>query len=131
MAQIIPIDLGDGTIVHIEAVENTSLSTEEALASGGQESTDDPKRSLWLLEESQQQAQESIQTIEDTVRAYTSHILKSFRNLAAAEVSEVTLEFGVSASGITGIPYIASGKAGGNVKITVKCVFPKQEKEEK
>jgi hypothetical protein len=48
--------------------------------------------------------------------------------LAIAEVSEVELKFGVSVDVRTGVPYIADGKAGCNLNITVKCVFPKQPK---
>jgi Trypsin-co-occurring domain 1 len=52
--------------------------------------------------------------------------LRAFKHLAIAEVSEVELKFGVSVDVRTGLPYIADGKAGCNLNITVKCVFPKQ-----
>ncbi|MGH2415242.1 MAG: CU044_2847 family protein [Brasilonema sp.] len=52
--------------------------------------------------------------------------LRAFKNLAIAEISEVELKFGVSVDVLTGIPYIADGKAGCNLNITVKCLFPKK-----
>ena len=36
------------------------------------------------------------------------------------------LGFGVNVGGMTGIPYIATGSSECNVKIAVKCVFPKK-----
>lgn len=45
---------------------------------------------------------------------------------AIAEVSEVTLKFGVNISSEAGIPYIANAKGGCNMEITVKCEFPKK-----
>jgi hypothetical protein len=46
--------------------------------------------------------------------------------VATAEVSEVTLKFGVNLSSEAEIPYIANAKGGCNLDITVKCEFPKQ-----
>ena len=73
-----------------------------------------------------QQITQNFQAIEGTVRAYTSYTLRAFKNLAIAEVSEVELKFGVSVDVRTGVPYVADGKAGCNLNITVKCVFPKK-----
>ena len=46
--------------------------------------------------------------------------------MAIAEVSEVTLKFGVNISSEAGIPYIANAKGVCNMEITVKCEFPKK-----
>jgi hypothetical protein len=58
------------------------------------------------------------------VRGYTIYTINAFKHLGAAHVTEVQLEFGVSISGKSGLPYIASGTAASNVKISVKCEFP-------
>jgi Trypsin-co-occurring domain 1 len=122
MGQLIPVELEDGTIIHIEATE-----TNPAPGMGQPQSSDpnDPKRGLFPAEPAQQITQ-NFQAIESTVRAYTNYTLRAFKNLAIAEVSEVELKFGVSVDVRTGVPYIADGKAGCNLDITVKCVFPKK-----
>ncbi|MBD2151398.1 hypothetical protein H6F44_14895 [Pseudanabaena sp. FACHB-1277] len=51
---------------------------------------------------------------------------KTERYLSSIEVSEVTLEFEVSLDAKAGVPFIASGGTSSNLKITVKCAFPKQ-----
>lgn len=63
------------------------------------------------------------QNLENTVRYYTMYMLRAFKRVAISEVKKVNLEFGVNMSGMTGIPYIAAGTAGCNVKVTVECVF--------
>ena len=65
-------------------------------------------------------------SIEDTIRAYTTHTLSAFRDIAAASVEKVTLEFGIKAGGEAGIPYVTKGTAESNLKITVECSFPKE-----
>jgi len=125
MPHLIPLDL-DGTTIYIQAVENTNIPNPPDL---------DPELDFLdpTTQESEardlnprQQVAKSFKTIETTVRTYTTHLLNSIKNLAVAEVSEVTLEFGVNVGGMTGIPYIATGSTDCNVKITVKCEFPTQ-----
>jgi len=48
------------------------------------------------------------------------------KNVEIAEVSEVTLKFGVNISSEAGIPYIANAKGGCTMEIAVKCEFPKE-----
>ena len=122
MPQLTPIELEDGTFIYIEATENIDTPTELDFLTGT------PDKSTPRDFNPQKQVGQNFQKIEHTVRTYTSHLLNSFKNLAAAEVSEVTLEFGVNVGGMTGIPYIATGNTNCNVKITVKCVFPKEDK---
>jgi len=66
-----------------------------------------------------------IESTEDTIRTYTTYTLNAFRNLAIANIEEVTLQFGVEIGGEVGIPYITKGTAKSNLNITVKCTFPK------
>ncbi|MCY7320576.1 MAG: hypothetical protein LH660_01935, partial [Phormidesmis sp. CAN_BIN36] len=72
------------------------------------------------------QLPQTFQAIEHTIRAYTTYTLNAFKNVAIAEVSEVTLKFGINVSSEAGIPYIANAKGGCNMEITVKCEFPKK-----
>lgn len=124
MGQLIPIELEDGTIIHIEATETAQAT---AIDQSPLPNPNNAKRALFPAEPAQQITQ-NFQAIEGTVRAYTAYTLRAFKNLAIAEVSEVELKFGVSVDVRTGVPYIADGKAGCNLNITVKCVFPKQPK---
>jgi hypothetical protein len=111
MAQIIPIELEDGTMIYMEAQEESKV--------GG-----DAKRGLSPSDP--QKLPQPFQAIERTVRAYTTYTLGAFKNLAIAEISEVNLEFGVKINATSGVPFIASGTGECNVKISVKCTFPKQ-----
>ena len=124
MPQLIPIQLEDGTVIHIQAIENQPI-TEDTAPEGAQD-PDLVKRSL-VQKTAQQQLTQNFQAIQSVVRGYTLHTLKAFKHLGLAEVSEVGLKFGVSVDVRTGIPYIADGKAGCNLEITVKCQFPTQE----
>lgn len=111
MTQIIPIELEDGTIIYMEANDDSKQSGSES------------KRGITPTEV-QKQVTQHFQEIQRTVRAYTTHTLAAFTNLAIAEVSEVNLEFGIKVNVTSGIPFIASGTADCNVKISVKCTFP-------
>lgn len=123
MGQLTPIKLEDGTIIYIEATESTNSSPFSVVVPDKQEEVSEPKRGLFISDP-QKQITQSFQAIKGTIRAYTTYTLNAFKNLAVAEVSEVSLEFGINLSGMTGVPYIATGTAGCNMKITVKCVFP-------
>ena len=112
MTQIIPIELEDGTVIYMEANDD------------GKQPGSEPKRGITPTEP-QKQVPQHFQEIQKTVRAYTAYTLAAFKNLAIAEVSEVNLEFGVKVNVTSGIPFIASGTADCNVKISVKCTFPK------
>ena len=124
MLQITPIQLEDGTIIYIEASENVAVSIPQP-----------PKNeNLDFLIPTPEQAdrgfsleklniKEQGDKLQKTIQSYAKHIIQSFKDLALAEVSEVTLEFGVNVGGMTGIPYIVTGETSSNIKITVKCKF--------
>lgn len=101
---LIPVELEDGVVIHIQAEDN-GIATRS-------------------LSPTQQAVQQSFQTIQALVRGYTIHTINAFKNLGAGNVTEVNLDFGISISAQTGVPYIASGTADCNVKISVKCEFP-------
>jgi hypothetical protein len=117
MPQLIPTELEDGTIIYFQVDEPAGNSPV-------------PTRSFGLPDNTQSAAKEkaiqSFHAMQSLVRGYTLNTLNAFRNLGSAEVSEVTLEFGVSLDAKAGVPFIASGGASSNLKITVKCVFPKK-----
>lgn len=134
MPQLTPIELEDGTIIYIEASENVDVSIPQ-LPKKETESSDKPDflidtpkeadRSLGLEKIGLEKIsfKEQGEKLQKTIQSYSKHIIQSFKDLALAEISEVSLEFGVNIAGKTGIPYIVTGETSSNVKITVKCKF--------
>lgn len=100
---LIPIELEDGTVIHIQT-EASSSSTRDLTAT-------------------QQAVQASFKALQTLIRGYTLYTINAFRNLGSGDITEVNLEFGVGVSAKSGVPYIASGTADCNVKISVKCEF--------
>lgn len=157
MTQITPVYLEDGTVIYIEAAPNVDYSLSSNRAESDAQKTFEPRQETtradlgrqekgipdWaksiasrstavldngLATSSVEPGHSSFKTIEHTIKAYTSYTLNAFREMAVAEVKKVNLEFGVNISGVGGIPYIASGTAGCNIKITVECAFPEPQK---
>lgn len=124
MGQLAPVTLDDGTVLYIEATDRTEPAPGSPPAPVRPPIEDNPKRGF-SLDQPQKQITQSFQAIETTIRAYTTYTLNAFKNLAIAEVSEVTLKFGVNVDIQTGLPYIANGKAGCSTEITVKCILNK------
>lgn len=116
MPQLIPTELEDGTIIYFQVDEPAGNSLSTTRSFGLPDNTQAAK----------EKAVQSFHAMQSFVRSYTVNTLHAFRNLGSAEVSEVTLEFGVSLDAKAGVPFIASGGASSNLKITVKCVFPKK-----
>lgn len=131
MAQLVPIQLSDGTMIYIEAIDPAIVSGDPAAAEpeeqtrgGGKGMDEDFKRSTRIFGGPALTPEERFQALQTTIRTYTAYTLNAFRNLAVGEVQRVSLEFGINVSGGGGIPYIASGTAACNLKITVECAFP-------
>lgn len=125
MTQLTPITLEDGTTIYIEAIDHISSPPSVVVPSPPAE--DNPKRGGGIVfDPPTKQLPQTFQAIEHTIRAYTTYTLNAFKNVAIAEVSEVTLKFGVNISSEAGVPYIANAKGGCNMEITVKCEFPKK-----
>lgn len=122
-----PIQLDNGAILYIEAQE----ATETVVPQYSTDDTGEQRRSgaKGLPDGNAQRAaaMQSMQMVQSTIRTYTLYCLNAFKNFGTANVDEVTLEFGVNLSADAGIPYIASGKAQSNLKITVKCSYTKPE----
>lgn len=134
MVQLVPIQLNDGTMIYIEAVEDTTVSSdsselsseepEEQTRTGGKGLGDEIRRSTRIFGSPSLTPDQRFQALQTTIRTYTAYTLNAFRNLAVGEVQRVSLEFGINVSGAGGIPYIASGTMSCNLKITVECAFP-------
>jgi hypothetical protein len=125
LAKLIPVQLEDGAILYIEAQEETETANvfQPPLAENGEQRRSGAKG---IGIPTQLNPTQSMQMVQSTIRTYTVYCLNAFKNLGSANVDEVTLEFGVNLSADAGIPYIASGKAQSNLKITVKCSFENQ-----
>lgn len=121
MSQLQALQLEDGTVIYVETTDQTEVP--EAIANSG-ETTRSAKG--WGSPNPASQVAQSFQAIESTIKTYTKHTLNAFRDAAMADVKKVTLEFGVNVSGMSGIPYIATGTAECNIKIVVECEFPIQ-----
>ena len=127
--QLIPIQLDDNTIIYVETKEDISVTevqpkeeTEELTrGSLGKESKG--------LREVKQSVTQNFKAIEGTIKAYTNYTLNAFKEVANANINEVTLEFGINIGGKTGIPYLTEGSANSSLKITVKCSFPQKTNE--
>lgn len=128
MKKLQPVQIDDNTIIYVEAADDIDTSDlnlapeepEETLR-GGQKSPLGTRRATPPSQPT------PIQTLDTTIRSYTSYTLNaikdSFYDVATANVSKVTLEFGVNVDVKAGIPYIANGTAACNVKVTVECTF--------
>jgi hypothetical protein len=125
MAKVVPIQLDDGTILYIEGqsgAESPELPS-DTLADSGEQRRTGAKGLGSLTQGLRVDPAQSMQMVQSTIRTYTQYCLSAFKDMSTANVDEVTLEFGVNISADAGIPYIASGKAQSNLKITVKCSF--------
>jgi Trypsin-co-occurring domain 1 len=125
MTKLQAIQIDENTVIYVEAtddIESPPLTPPVPEESG--------RVAKGAFSKPVGQATQNFQAIESTIRAYTTYTLKAFRELAIAEVKKVNLEFGVNVSGIGGIPYIATGTAGCNIKITVECAFPEPKEAE-
>ncbi|WP_421657971.1 CU044_2847 family protein [Leptothermofonsia sp. ETS-13] len=123
LTKLIPVQLEDGAVLYIEAqeeAETASIASQPPFAENGEQRRSGAKG---IGVPTQINPAQSMQMVQSTIRTYTVYCLNAFKNLGSANVDEVTLEFGVNVSADAGIPYIASGKAQSNLKLTVKCSF--------
>jgi len=122
MPKLQAVQIDEDTIIYIEAEEDIEVSRgveepEEVQRGGGKG---------WDSSSSVAQMARSFEQIQSTIKVYTKYTLNAFKDAALADVQKVTLEFGVNVGGETGMPYIAKGTVGCNVKITVECAFPQR-----
>ncbi|WP_205370804.1 MULTISPECIES: CU044_2847 family protein [Thermoleptolyngbya] len=133
MPKLQPIQLEDGSILYVEATDDIQAIDSPTNGGGtGNGYPNEPSEEVsrtskgWNRGNPNTQIAQSFQAIESTIKTYTQHTLNAFRGAAMADVKKVTLEFGVNVSGVGGVPYIATGTAGCNIKIVVECAFPER-----
>ncbi len=140
MAQLVPIQLEDGTEIYIEA-------TDDVAAPPASEINDEPEEQVRTGQKgwgggssrgmtgfpsgsngssSAAIAAQSFKAIESTIRTYTTHTLSAFKDMSQGNVDKVTLQFGIRVGGEAGVPYVTKGTAESNLSITVECSFDKQ-----
>lgn len=127
MSTLVPVHLEDGMVLYIEAQEDTTptaVAPSPQLETG--EQTRGGQKGLPSFQPPRLNPAQSMQMVQSTIRTYAYYCMTAFKNFGVANVDEVTLEFGVNLSADAGIPYIASGKAQSNLKITVKCTYAKE-----
>lgn len=148
MAQLVPIQLEDGSEIYIEATEGTSVTPsadsnanngfdeEEETVRGGQKGWGGGGGSRGFSgmpggngngNAAAAAAAQSFKAIEGTIRTYTKHTLNAFQDARAmgGNIDKVTLKFGIRLSGEAGVPYVTKGTAESNLSITVECSFDK------
>ncbi len=126
MSKIVPIELEDGVKIYIEAndIDAISPSTPQPQVErrrGGQKGIGTGAATLATAGTAA--ITQSFQAIEGTIRTYTSHTLRAFKEMATANVEKVTLQFGIQVGGEAGVPYVTKGTAESNLTITVECTF--------
>jgi PIN domain nuclease of toxin-antitoxin system len=127
MTKLTAIQLDENTIIYVEATEDVNvpiLSTEE-LAEEEEEALVDKGMNPQQI---RQKMMQNFLSIQNTIRAYTIYTLNAFKQIPVANVNKVTLEFGIEMGGEAGVPYVTKGTAKSNMKITVECSFPKEDK---
>jgi hypothetical protein len=130
MTKLIPIQVDAHTVIYMEPapeVETPAPLAPSAPVPGGELTREDlelgPKGAI---EEATRRAVESFTAMETTIKTYTQRTLNAFKDLGAANVDKVQLEFGINLGGEAGVPYVTKGTAECSLKITVECSFPKE-----
>lgn len=113
----------DGAIIYLEAQENVEVPEIVEGVGEGEQSRVGKSGNRTV----ETQVAQSFKLIESTIKTYTKHTLNAFKDAALADVEKVTLEFGLNVSGTGGVPYVAAGTMGCNIKVTVECAFPKRQ----
>ncbi len=132
LAKLVPVQLEDGAILYVEAQEDAEtevITPVEAIGDTGEQRRGGAKGIGSITAPLRPSPTQSMQMVQSTIRTYTLNCLNAFKDVAIANIEEVTFEFGINLSADAGIPYIASGKAQSNLKITVKCSYNKPEPE--
>jgi hypothetical protein len=145
MAQLIPVQLEDGTEIYIEATEDVAVSPTANVSDAEDDEDEEQVRtgqkgwggggssrgitgfpSNGNGSSSAAIAAQSFKAIESTIRTYTTHTLSAFKDMSQGNVDKVTLQFGIRVGGEAGVPYVTKGTAESNLSITVECSFDNQ-----
>ena len=149
--RLTPVKLDENTTIYIETqdnIEEVNIDEENKQVPDNQETQAEDKPQILTPEEAGMQEKgivdnivnvvrrndqatspteamsQNFQAIENTIKAYTDYTLNAFKQVAAANIDKVSLEFGISIGGKAGIPYVTEGTANSSLKITVECSFP-------
>lgn len=117
MRQLQPIQIDEHTIIYVEPDEDVAAPSVDEYSEGASRTTKGIGNVL-------KKVPQGFELVEHTIKTYTQHTLNAFKDASLANVRKVTLEFGVNVSGVGGVPYIATGTAGCNIKVVVECDFP-------
>lgn len=118
MTKLAPITLDNGAVIYVEASDDVTAPDIPIQT----EVDEDSREEKGAVED----VQKAFQAMKGTIQSYTQYTLDAFRDVAAANVDKVTLEFGIKVAGEVGVPYVTKGTAESNLKITVECSFPKE-----
>jgi hypothetical protein len=123
MSKLQAIQIDENTVIYVEATED--ITAPAVIEESGEVQRGGAKGGLMRGPEAQMA--QSFKAIESTIKVYTKYTLNAFKDAALADVKKVTLEFGVNVSGVGGVPYVAAGTVGCNIKVTVECAFPERQ----
>ncbi len=110
--KLTPIHIDDDTVIYIEVTEDVKVTSTTL--------TDNEEQSP-VTRGLREDFKTNFQDFQSTIFTYTSYTLAAFKKVAVAEISKVTLEFGLEIGGEMGVPYITKGTAKSNLKVTVEC----------
>lgn len=143
-SRIIAVQLDKHTVIYMEASEETAGFPENPdPVILPQDASDDAEEKNEVLVETRQagtrkktaspasgrrRSAARFETIHSTICSFADYSLRSFKDVALANVDKVTLEFGVKVAGEAGIPLITRGNGDSNLKVTVECSFPEKAK---
>ncbi len=126
MTELIPIQVDANTVIYMEAMPGvvTPAPASPPTSSGELTREDLDLGAKDALGNTLRKTAQSFDVLETTVKTYTEHTLRAFKNMALGTVDKVKLEFGVNVGGEAGVPYVTKGTAECSLKITVECSFP-------
>jgi Trypsin-co-occurring domain 1 len=107
--------------VLVDSAQTIVTTGDDYISKGG-----DPKRGGPIQPTIPPEVRVKLADVHRTIQGYTQYAIGAFKNLAIAEVEEITLKFKLKISAEGGIPMIASGKTESDFEIEVKCKFPEK-----
>ena len=115
MPKLAPVQLDENTTIYIEITED--IDAPVFLEDNSDDIDDVQNKGI------NDDLRKHIQDFQSTIFTYTNYALTAFKRVTVANISKVTLEFGVELGGEMGVPYITKGTAKSNLKIQVECSF--------
>ncbi|WP_017660034.1 CU044_2847 family protein [Baaleninema simplex] len=113
-------ETGERYEIYIESKDAEPIDL-DAIADEEDEDEDRPSRGG---ASASQEARDRMVKATEMMRGYAKFAVNSFRNFASANVSEVTIEFGLKFAGKAGVPLVTEGSAETTMKVQVKFQYP-------